>query len=650
MDHKFFIILIIGIIVLIQCWIFWETLKKIKLFKTIFPPSIRFNTVKVYIPEILINKLGYEELYSDLMRYSVKPLVEERRSFTIQVDEISEFHQLSKLDEVLRRYRDRDYRIMLTKNNRTVFADKSDYERLINSDWSISEKNIELIEVTLIHNTVPNNVVLEKIIKSVNIYLLRNKGAVSDFNLVKDVVERNCDSEDEQINTLLPIPLYLGLMGTMLGIIVGVGYMAINGFSTFLGPNLVTGGQGSPNDDNGIIVLMGAVGVAMVSSLIGLLLTTTASGWFYKGAKSKVEGLKNDFYTFIQTELLPSISNSATNSIINLQTNLLKFNEGFTSNVSRFDNLLTQILASFKNQMGIVQDLKDIDLVKLARLNIDVLKELKNSTNEFEKFNQYIHQVNALVSNASELNTTLKSDLADIENRKYTVQQAFTKVNDSYEKGLEILKENTDERLKEAHKAAVTQQDLFEKHLEDTRKNLLEILQAEKDKYVEQYNQNQEILIELKKHSELRQVVEKVEFAIASQNKVLNEQNKTLGSFSQAADELNKSVKKLSTLQTSPSSGPLVFPPTLKYLGYSFVVTGIAASMTVMVFLGGKFLSPNEQQIKEIKASYVPTLTNDSIALRNEFIKMNKPLNPGDSSPRNNKPNIPDSLPMNAIK
>ena len=80
----------------------------------------------------------------------------------------------------------------------------------------------DTLQVTLIeiHN---NNKILIKIKESINTYLLRNKGAASDFHLIKDIVERNCDAAEDEVATELPMPLYLGLMGTMVGIIIGIG-------------------------------------------------------------------------------------------------------------------------------------------------------------------------------------------------------------------------------------------------------------------------------------------------------------------------------------------------------------------------------------------------------------------------------------------
>ena len=65
------------------------------------------------------------------------------------------------------------------------------------------------------------NDILEVIISSLNKYLINNKGAVSDFHLMKDIVDRNCDAKEEEIHTQIPVPLYLGLTGTMLGILIG---------------------------------------------------------------------------------------------------------------------------------------------------------------------------------------------------------------------------------------------------------------------------------------------------------------------------------------------------------------------------------------------------------------------------------------------
>lgn len=65
------------------------------------------------------------------------------------------------------------------------------------------------------------NPILKNIVNTVNDYLLKNQGAANDFATIKDIVDRNCDAIDDEISQRLPVPLYLGLMGTVLGIIIG---------------------------------------------------------------------------------------------------------------------------------------------------------------------------------------------------------------------------------------------------------------------------------------------------------------------------------------------------------------------------------------------------------------------------------------------
>jgi hypothetical protein len=172
------------------------------------------------------------------------------------------------------------------------------------------ENNIKVHLISLDKNV--SNQLIIKVVDTINSYLLRNKGAVSDFNLIKDIVERNCDAVDEEINQQLPVPIYLGLMGTVLGIILGL--WSIN----FDPQNFMAS----------VTDLVESVKWAMGCSFMGLLLTTILSAWFYRGAKAKLEEQKNELYTFIQIELLPQLSQDANSTILTMQSHLEKFNEG----------------------------------------------------------------------------------------------------------------------------------------------------------------------------------------------------------------------------------------------------------------------------------------------------------------------------------
>ena len=260
------------------------------------------------------------------------------------------------------------------------------------------------IELTIIDHNSDSNPTKQTIVNSINTYLIRNKGAVSDFNLIKDIVDRNIDSEEEEIYSKLSIPLYLGLIGTMLGIIVGLMFL----------PEITTMVGGSKGDLSGIDDLLGGVKIAMIASFIGLSLTVYSSGFLFKGAKQKAEEQKNKFYSFIQAKLLPKLTDNASTGIYSLQNNLLKFNEGFTDNMNNFNGVLTKVHTSLDSQVQLIDELKRVDISTMAKANVTVLKELKYSISQLESFGLFLEQMNVFVNSTKTLNSTVNEQLKTI--------------------------------------------------------------------------------------------------------------------------------------------------------------------------------------------------------------------------------------------
>ncbi len=411
------------------------------------------------------------------------------------------------------------------------------------------------IEVTLITSDKNNNV-LDKVLESTNTYLIRNKGAVSDFNLIKDIVDRNSDAVDQEINTLMSIPLYLGLMGTMLGIVIGL----------FFIPSI-----SDENFENAIDLLIGSVKIGMIASFMGLLFTVLLTGYFYKGAKAIAESTKNDFFTWIQTQLLPILSQNTTSSIYSLQANLLKFNDTFSTNIVSFNGVLGKILESFDSQVNLMNELKDVDVAQLAKINITVLKELRTSTKEFEKFNTYLYQVNTFVDNAQKLNFQisnqldrtrsielvaesigtnintnreiigiLQSELQEVSNRKQFVSDAVIDVDNSITKSLEELRKHIDAQIEAIRNVTIKEESFLENLLGKDRGNL----------------------DELKKLGKLEKTMSSIEKATATQNAKL--------------DKLSDGLINLAEILKNQKQLDFKLPKPLKYLSFAFFGSGAA--------------------------------------------------------------------------
>lgn len=259
-------------------------------------------------------------------------------------------------------------------------------------------------EIKLITINNEESPILKTIVDTINDYLLKNQGAASDFQTIKDIVDRNCDALDEEISQRLPVPLYLGLMGTVLGIIVGL-------FS--LGSNVTT-----DSFYMSIGGLLSSIKFAMICSFMGLLLTTLLTAWAYRGAKAELERQKNELYSFIQMQLMPTMTQNAASTILTMQQNLTTFNNSFKQNVDEFHGVMAKIEDIFGSQLEVVRDIKSMDIEKIANLNVDVLGQLKTSMAEFEKFNQYLGLMNSFVQNTAQLNDSVSDQLrrtADIE-------------------------------------------------------------------------------------------------------------------------------------------------------------------------------------------------------------------------------------------
>lgn len=230
------------------------------------------------------------------------------------------------------------------------------------------------------------NEVFESIKLSINEYLGNNSGSVIDFQLLKDAVDRHCDSVENDVNTLTPIPLYCGLAGTMAGVIVGLTSLLFTGSITAL---LSSGSSDFGTAANGVNDLLSGVAWAMLASICGIIFTTLSSIRF-KGHKIKGESGKNTFLAWLQAKLLPELPSDTSDALNRLVKNLNQFNNTFADNTTQLRGALRDVNESYRIQGDIIKAVHDMDVMKMARANVKVLEELKACTDKLEQFNLYL--------------------------------------------------------------------------------------------------------------------------------------------------------------------------------------------------------------------------------------------------------------------
>jgi hypothetical protein len=447
----------ISIIIIVQVYNFFSTARKIYAFKSAFPNADAFNVVKV-------------KLKPDFVKLHPKEILAKLTNF------IKESNLKIVSQEV--------------KNEEGDIIRPAKYEEDVRID-------LDLIDCRDV------NTIIDNICYSLNTYLIKNKGVAADFHLIKDVVERNTDAREEEIDQSISLPLYLGLLGTFVGIVMGLFQISGVNFS-----------ENSNALDDAISTLLNGVMIAMVASFMGLLLMIINSHRF-KSAKSFVEDNKNGFYTFIQTELLPLLNQNINSTLYSLQNNLHKFNEEFKTNISGLSSVMGKNHDALVAQEKILTTLDEMDITEFAKANVIILKELTLSTEKFAEFNHYLSlmngfvnstnglttKVNVMIERTENFNTLGKNIITTFEENKKLVEflqshydaldqshqlitNSVSVVNTTLENSLTQLKDFTQEKINEIQKITLSELALMQSEYPEKWKKLDNLT------YLESLNKN----------------------------------------------------------------------------------------------------------------------------------------------------------------
>lgn len=530
------VIIIVLIIICFQIKYYKKNIFKIDIIKNIFPPDVNKELVLTntnnQIKISTNNTLKIENSNLDL-----------NKSIILEKSNLEELeHNLSKKEKELEFYKKQ---IANSTNNDYYQANINfDIKQIDDLKYKIKSKKDEIQRLTtlVVTSNDSKETGLVNILKTINNYLSNNKNLANDFHLIKDIVDRNSDSLEEEINTLTPIPLYLGLIGTMFGIIIGLGGLVITG-----GIDALTEGS-----SDGIKELLGGVALAMISSICGILLSTHGSIMATKAKAALIEN-KNEFLSWIQSNLLPKMSDSATSAIYTLQSNLSSFNNAFSGNIKEMKSAFAQMNTSNKDQLLMLQTIEKMNMTQMAKANVAVLTELQKSTQEFERFNQYLHSVNNYLDQVNHLNTNInqhlnrtkaiedmgtffREEIAQIDNRKSFISQSIGSVDTMLATAINNLQENSKKQVESLVHFTTEQNIRFNQALEEQGESLRTKLE-----------EVTVVVEELKNLSSVKSTLTKME-------KYSNEQNKKIESLTSAILELAKKKNEDVVSANAPTS------------------------------------------------------------------------------------------------
>jgi hypothetical protein len=315
-----------------------------------------------------------------------------------------------------------------------------------------STDQLEFDSHMLCINSTHNSVLFKNIVRTLNRYLGENSDQVSDYHLMKDVVDRNREVAESEIETLIPFTQYIGLVGTMIGIFFGVVVLVFgNGLE-----NLMSGSI-SALSSSGVTELLGGVAIAVLTSALGLGLTMRSS-YLFKDAKRVVELRENAFLSWIQAEMLPNLSTDMTSTLVKMTNNLRDFNNTFSSNTAKLDRTLAKVNDSYTGQARILEVLERVDVKKVAMANVQVYEKLKDCTDEIGMIGDalkssrlYLQQVRELTEKLDKMDERARTwekmakffekEINEIEGRKAAISEAVGNVDERLKQSFEHLRQ-----------------------------------------------------------------------------------------------------------------------------------------------------------------------------------------------------------------
>lgn len=351
------------------------------------------------------------------------------------------------------------------------------------------------MNVSLICNT-NGSAAFRQVVVETNEYLCKNAGTSADLGVLQDICEKKLEVKENAARSTLNLPLFIGLGGTFIGIIIGViGFAmdlnnlfgttestetevvatapvpATNGSITEIQPSEHTSltAQEESNETNSLQFLLYGIGCAMVASLFGLSLTVWNTAFNYKKATADLDTKKNEYFDFLRRELMPTLSNSMTSSLNSLKGVLGHFVDKFGRNLDAYADSAELLNDNLEKQHLVLTKIQDMGMTRMANRVASAFVQLNEAADALNTFQHYqqglnvtMQQVQAGVAQIETLITKFDnfigalSSVANAQGTTIALQQQFKEAIEQHfptgSDGREMWRKEFDHLLEDAQK------------------------------------------------------------------------------------------------------------------------------------------------------------------------------------------------------
>lgn len=240
------------------------------------------------------------------------------------------------------------------------------------------------------------------LISELNEYSRKNIGT-TDFAIIQNKTERYVKMQYDNAVSKLAFPTYIGLMGTFIGVFLGLSFFSI--------------GNSSLANDDKVYQLIYGVLVSMSTSFCGLLLTTL-SNWKSAETKRLLDQRKNIFYDFIQNDMMPAMGTSMVVALTKLRETLGTFEPAFNRIIGNFkttfDDCTSQFGEKFNVTVKVVTDAAKVlgSSIEAVNDNVKHQRELLDEIRSGEMMvalNSFLEACDALENSSKTLNNFVET-------------------------------------------------------------------------------------------------------------------------------------------------------------------------------------------------------------------------------------------------
>lgn len=297
--------------------------------------------------------------------------------------------------------------------------------------YEYDEDGNPISEYIKIKEVADKDAELMNLIDDINAYIKKSKGTVA-FSIIQNKTERRISMLYEIATSKLSFPTHIGLMGTFAGVFIGlimflIGTMAVGGITDSSIQSLITG-----------------VLVSMATSCCGIWLLIL-SHRLASEATNQIDHDKNDFYEWVQNELMPTVDVSMVEAIGKLHETIDKFEPTFSGVISQFKGAFKDVTnafgTEFRKSVQVVASAVDTMGKNVDKVNKNI--DLQSNLLDTLKSNQLVRGMDSFVE-ASKRFTDITGSLDQFERARrimLVAAQETINIQKDFNESLQIPKQ-----------------------------------------------------------------------------------------------------------------------------------------------------------------------------------------------------------------